>query len=180
MANHGLMVPSAIVAANIDAYVRHAKGSVDLDNGNVVSLTALTGVAGEREVWTAAVPATGATLTNLWMVGEPEIVLTDSKYKNINPNVLDYFVASGKVFSAFKLQLGDIVVLNAEALGGTLGSNTFVVATNATAKLTWASAAVSGVSLKLLATEYVSIPTVGTIGSEQRVTTYRFEVVALA
>ena len=180
MANHGVMIPSAVVAANIDAYVRHAKAAVDLDNGNVVSLTALTGVSGEREVWTAAVPATGATLTNLWMVGEPEIVLTDSKYKNINPNVLDFYNVAGKVFTAFKLQLGDVVVLTADALGGTLGSNTFVVATNATAKLTWASAAVSGVSLKLLATEYLSIPVLGSIGDTQRQTAYRFECVALA
>lgn len=180
MANHGIMIPSAVVAANVDAYVRHAKGAVDLDNGNVVSLTALTGVAGEREVWTAAVPATGATLTNLWMIGEPEVVLTDSKYRNINPNVLDFYNVAGDVFTAFKLQLGDVVMLNAEALGGTLGANTFVVATDGTAKLTWASAAVSGVSLKLLATEYISIPVLGSIGDLQRSTAYRFEVVALA
>jgi hypothetical protein len=151
-----------------------------LDNGNVVSLTALTAVAGEREVWTAAVPATGATLTNLFMVGEPEIVLTSSKYKNIDPNVQNFYNVTGDVFSAFRLQLGDVVSLSADCLGGTIGANTFVVATNATAKLTWSATVVSGVSLKLLATEYVSLPTTGAIGESQRVTMYRFEVVALA
>ena len=180
MANHGIFVPSAVAAANVDSYVRHAKAAVDLDNGNVVSLTALTGVAGEREVWTAAVPATGATLKNLWMVGEPEIVVTNSKYKNIDPNVQNFYNVAGSVFTAFKLQLADIVVLTADALGGTISTNTFVVATDGTAKLTWASAAVSGVSLKLLATEYISLPTVGSIGDNQRTTAYRFEVVALA
>ena len=177
---HGIMIPSATAAANVDSYVRHAKAAVDLDNGNVVSLTALTGVAGEREVWTAAVPATGATLKNLFMVGEPEIVVTDSKYKNINPNVQDFYNVAGDVFTAFRLQLGDVVVLTADALGGTKSTNEYVVATNATAELTWAAAAVSGVSLKLLATEYISLPTLGTIGDTQRQTAYRFEVVALA
>lgn len=180
MANHGIMIPAQVVAANVDAYVRSAKGSADLDNGNVVALSALTGVSGEREVWTAAQPATGATLTNLWMVGEPEIVLTDSKYKNIDPNVQNFFVASGKVFTCFRLALGDIVSLSADALGGTISTNTYVVATNGTYKLTWAASAVSGVSLKLLATEYVSLPTTGAIGETQRVTMYRFEVAALA
>lgn len=177
---HGIMIPSATAAANVDSYVRHAKAAVDLDNGNVVSLTALTGVAGEREVWTAAVPATGATLKNLFMVGEPEIVVTDSKYKNINPNVQDFYNVAGDVFTAFRLQLGDVVVLTADALGGTKSTNEYIVATNATAELTWAAAAVSGVSLKLLATEYISLPTLGTIGDTQRQTAYRFEVVALA
>jgi hypothetical protein len=96
---HGIMIPSAVASLNVDSYVRHAKGAVDLDNGNVVSLTALTAVAGEREVWTAAVPATGATLTNLFMVGEPEIVLTSSKYKNIDPNVQNFYNVTGDVFS---------------------------------------------------------------------------------
>ena len=177
---HGILIPASVAAANVDSYVRHAKAAVELDNGNVVSLTALTGVAGEREVWTAAVPATGATLKNLFMVGEPEIVVTDSKYKNINPNVQDFYNVAGDVFTAFRLQLGDVVVLTADALGGTKSTNEYIVATNATAELTWAAAAVSGVSLKLLATEYISLPTLGTIGDTQRQTAYRFEVVALA
>jgi hypothetical protein len=180
MADRGIMIPSKVAAHNIDSLVRSAKSSADLDNGNVVSLTALTGTSGEGEVWTAATPATGATLTNLWMVGEPEVVLTDSKYKGIDPNIKAFYNVAGKVFTAFKLQLGDIVMLSADALGGTKSTNTFVVATNGTVELTWASAAVSGVSLKLLATEYVSAPSTGAIGESQRVDMYKFEVVAIA
>ena len=69
---------------------------------------------------------------------------------------------------------------NKTGIGGTISTNTFVVATDGTAELTWASAAVSGVSLKLLATEYLSIPVLGSIGDSQRQTAYRFECVALA
>lgn len=178
---HGIMIPSAVAAANVDSYNRHAKGSADLDSGWLVSLTALTGTSGEGEVWTAAQPATGATLTNLFMVGEPEIVLTDSKYKNIDPNPQNFYVASGKVFSAFKLQVGDIVKLSADSLGtGTGAASAYAVATNGTYKATWAAAAVSGISLKYLATDYVSLPTTGAIGETQRVTLYKFVVEAIA
>jgi hypothetical protein len=180
MANHGLMIPSKVVAADVDAYVRSVKSASDLDNGNVVSLSALSVTAGEGEVWTAATPATGAGLTNLWMIGEPEVVLTDSKYKNIDPNPLNFYTPAGKIATAFKLQVGDIVMLNAEALAGTKSTNNYVVATNATTKLTWAAAAVSGVSLYLLGTEYVSLPTTGAIGEDQRVVAYKFHVVAIA
>ena len=68
--------------------------------------------------------------------------------------------------------------MSADAVAGTKSTNGFVVATNAAQKLTWAAAAVSGVSLKLIATEYISIG-LGAIGT-QRVTAYLFEVVALA
>ncbi len=179
---HAIMIPSAVAAANVDSYNRSAKGSADLDNGWLVSLTALTGTSGEGEVWTAAQPASGATLTNLYMVGDPEIVLTDSKYKNIDPNPLNFYTPSGKVFSAFKLQIGDIVKLSADALGtGTGAASAFAVATNGSYKAVWAAAAVSGVSLRYLATDYVSLPLTGAIGETQRsVAMYKFEVAAIA
>lgn len=180
MANKGLVIPSKLSAASNDAWVRSAKASADIDNGRVVALTALTGVAGEGEVWTAGTPATGATLTHLWMVTEPEIVVTDSKFKNLDPNPLNFTNLSGKVFTVCKLQIGDLVMLNAEALAGTKSTNEYVVATNATTALTWAAAAVSGVSLHLVATEYVSIPTGTSLQDQQRVTMYKFECVAVA
>jgi hypothetical protein len=47
---------------------------------------------------------------------------------------------------------------------------------NLSSKLAWASAAISGLSLKLLKTSYISIGS-GAIGTN-RVTSYQFEVVA--
>lgn len=174
---HAIMIPSSVAAANVDSYNRHAKGSADLDNGFLVQLLTLTGASGEGEVWSATQPSASAGLTNLWMVGEPEIVLTDSKYKNINPNVQDFYTLSGKVFSAFKLQVGDVIRLSADALGtGTGAASAYAVATASTYKATWAAAAVSGISLKYLATDYVSLPSVGSIGDTQRVVMYKFVV----
>jgi hypothetical protein len=181
MANHGILIQNAVQALNIDALNRNVVGTADIDNGSVFSLSTLSTTAGEGEVWTAVQPATGAGLTNLWMAYEPEVVTTVSgtkKYKGINPDVRDFYNIAGDVFTAFKLQLGDIVTISADGLAGTISTNTYVVATNGDYKLTWAAAPVSGVSLKLIETTYISIAD-GSIGN-QRTTAYRFEVVALA
>lgn len=178
---HAIMLPSSVAAHNVDSYNRHAKGSADLDNGLLVQLLTLTGVAGEGEVWSATQPSASAGLTQLWMVGEPEVVLVDSKYKGIDPNPLNFYTPSGKVFSAFKLQIGDVIKLSADALGtGTGAASAYAVATASTYKATWAAAAVSGVSLKYLATDYVSLPTTGAIGENQRVAMYKFVVEAIS
>ena len=179
MANHGVLLTKAVAAMNVDSYVRSAKISADMDNGWVVSLSGLTAAAGENEVWTAVQPVTG-TLNALWMVDGESIVLTESRYKGINPNIRDFYTPSGKVFTVFKPQVGDIISLSAEALAGTKSTNGFVVGTNSAYALTWAAAAISGLSLKLLATDYLSAPSTGAIGELQRFDIYRFEVVAVA
>lgn len=174
---HGVLIQNKVLAQNVETFNRPAKSAADLDNGNVVQLsTGYTGTAGEGEVWAATTPATGAGLTGLWMVGEPPVVTTVSgtkSYKGIDPDPQDFYVPAGKVFSAFRISTGDIVTLTDAALAGTKSTNGYVVATNGTVKLTWAAAPVSGVSLKLLDTTYISIPD-GTIGT-QRVVAYRME-----
>jgi len=179
MTVHGVMLPRAVSAMNVDSLTRNAKIAADIDNGWCVSLSGLTGTSGEGEVFTAVQPAT-ATLAALWMADGEGIVLSDGKYKGINPNVRDFYTPSGKVFTVFKPQVGDIISLTAECLGGTKSSNGFVVGTNADYKLNWAAAAISGLSLKLLATDYLSLPLTGAIAEVQRQDIYRFEVVAVA
>jgi hypothetical protein len=175
---YGIMIPSKIAAANVDSKNRSCVSEVAYENGSIGTLSAKSTTAGEAEVWTMIAPATGAGLTNNWMVYEPEIVDTLGKYRGIDPDPRSFRNEIGQVFSAFQLSLGDLVKLSADAVAGTISTNTFVVATNGAQKLTWAAAAISGTSLKLVATEYISIGE-GTLGS-QRIVAYLFEVVALA
>lgn len=177
---HAVMIPNRISAMNVDAYNRSIKSATDdLDNGNVVVVASKSTTAGEGEVWLATKPATATLAAGLWMVGSPEIVVTGSQFRNIDPDPRNFFVAQGKVGDAFRLQVGDIVTLTADALAGTQSSNTFVVATDASYKLTWNASAISGLSLKLLSdTAYVSIPD-GSIGT-QRIAALQFVVSALA
>lgn len=183
MAYHGVLNMNATRAMNVDSMLRSAVTAADdLDNGNVINLLTQSSTAGMSEVWVATKPlSAGTLLVNLWMVADPEVVLTygeTSTYKGLDPDVRNFYVKGGQVFRAFMLSVGDIVELNAEALGGTKSSNGFVVATNNTYKLTWAASAISGVSLKLIGTTYVSLGS-GAIDT-QRVVMYKFEVVALA
>ena len=179
MAFHGILIQKSVEAENIDSLNRSVVGAVDIDNGNVFTLSSYSATAGQGEVWSAATPVTGS-LANLWMAYEPEVVITlagTKQYKGLSPDPRDFYNIAGNVFSAFKPQIGDIIVLTDEALAGTKGSNGYVVATNADMHLNWAAAAVSGLSLKLQATTYVSIAD-GSIGT-QRKTAYKFEVVAI-
>jgi hypothetical protein len=177
---HNVMVPNAIAALNIDSLNRSAICASALDNGNLVALASMSATAGESEVWTATVPATG-TLANLWMVYESEVNVTDSKYKGLDPDPRNFSVAAGKVFSCFKPQLGDIITMTADGLAGTKSTNTFVNATDTTGGLkpVWgASQTASVFSMKLIDTTYFSIGT-GAMDN-QRIVAYRFEVVGIA
>lgn len=182
MAYHGALIASDCVANDVNSKRRSVKSADDIDNGNVFALAAYTGTSGEREVWTVVKPATGANLTNLYMADGKGIVYTNGKYGNIDPEIGNaYNIGGGEPFTGFKLELGDIVVLTAEALAtGSGAGSAYAVAVNNSYQLTWAAAAISGVSLKLQSTGYISIPRLGTLGDLQRVTSYRFEVVALA
>ncbi len=179
--SYGIIIPAKIAAENVDSKNRSAVSALAYENGSIGTLSGKSATEGESEVWTMIAPATGAGLTYNWMVYQPEIVDTVSgshTYRGIDPDPRDFRNEIGSIFSVFQLSLGDLVELSADAIAGTISSNTFIVATNAAQKLTWASSAVSGTSLKLVATKYISIG-LGSIGT-QRITSYLFEVVALA
>lgn len=183
MAYHGVLIPEAIAAKDIDALNRSAvlPGGT-LDNGQVVALLTKSTTAGESEVWTATVPATGS-LTFLWMVySGDELVVTNSQYKGLDPDPRNFFTPATKVVSVYKPQVGDIVLMTAECLAGTKSSNTFINATNSTGGLNlyWGATQTSSVlSYKLLDdTKYINIPS-GSIGDTQRVTAYEFQCVGI-
>ena len=176
MAN-GVIQKNAVMAKDVDSLNRSATINAEVQNGSCVSLSGYSTTTGQSEVWTAVTPAT-ATLGELWMVATPEVVVTDSKYKGLDPDPRNFTNAANSIMDVFKPQIGDIITLTADAVGGTISTNTFVVATNGELKLQWAASAVSGLSLKLRETTSISIGT-GAIGSH-KVTAYKFEVVAVA
>ena len=174
MAN-GVLIKDQVAAMNVDALNRSAKGSVDIDNGDIFQLASKSAVSGEGEVWLATAPAT-SHLDGLWMAAEAAVVLTDEKYKGIDPDVRNFTIPDGEVFSAIKLQAGDIVSLTGDALTGT-AELAYANAANAAYKLAWGASQTSdALSLKYLKTDSLSIG-LGAIGS-QRIDLYQFEVVA--
>lgn len=179
---HAVLIPNAISAMNIDSYNRSAVCATALDNGNIVKLTTRSATAGEGEVFTAVAPSTSAGLTDLWMVySGDEIILTDARYKGLDPDPRNFFTAASKVVSVYKPQLGDIITLTADALatGAGVGS-AFANAIDTTGgiKLQWASSNPGSIlSYKLIATTYISLAT-GAMDT-QRMTAYQFECVGL-
>lgn len=184
MAYHGVLIPEQIAAMNVDSYNRSVRSSAsaltNIDNGFVLLLGGKSQVADESEVFLAGTPATGS-LSGLWMAySGDEIVLTDARYKGIDPDPRNFFNAWGKVFSAYKPQVGDIITLTDDALGGSYIANTttHINATDGTMKLTWGNSQTADVlSYKLLGVKYISLAT-GAIDS-QRTTAYQFECVAI-
>jgi hypothetical protein len=82
---------------------------------------------------------------------------------------------AGLVFSAFKVQVGDKVLISADGISGDAAD--YVVAVNGATKLAFADAAISGLSFKVVETTYMSI---ATGNPSQRATAYLLECVAIA
>jgi hypothetical protein len=179
MTTHAILIPNQIAATNIDSFTRSAVSAVDVDNGNIVVLTAYGAASGQAEVWTGTTPATTTPgLTDVWMVYDPEIVWTGS-YRGLDPDLRNFYTAATRVYSIFKPQLHDIFTLSTNGINGSIGANTFINCTNTGGlQPSWASTIGSSVfAAKLLATTYISLG-MGSIDSN-RVVAYQFEVVAL-
>ena len=182
---HGILIPEAIAATNIDSYNRSVVCASALDNGNVVKLTGKSTTAGESEVFTAVEPTTSAGLTDLWMIySGDEIVVTNAQYKGLDPDPRNFFNVAGKTVSAFKPALGDTILATTDAFAGSYvpsGSvTTHVNATNSSGgfKLLWGTSQTSSVqSWKVLGVKYISLAT-GAIDT-QRIAAYELECVGL-
>jgi len=177
MAYHGVLIPEAIAATNIDSLNRsvYSVSASSIDNGMIFSCTTKVTTSGSgNEVFNIVAPATGS-LVDLWMAysGE-EIIITAAKYKGIDPDPRNFFNETGKVFSAYKPRVGDIILLTAPSLTGT--ANDYAVAANGAYQLTW-SATPTGATLcyKKLGTKYISLAT-GAIDN-QRVDAYELECI---
>jgi len=176
MAYHGVLIPEAVIATNVDSYNRSFMCSASsLDNGMIfISTTRNWATGSGAEVFNISSPATGS-LSNLWMAyAGDEVVTTDAKYKGLDPNPRNFYLSAGTVFSGFKPVPGDIILLTGESIKGTVDD--YAVAANANYQLIWASTS-SGTALafKKLGTKYISLGT-GSIDT-QRVTAYELECI---
>lgn len=179
MAN-GVIVLESVMAKEIDSLNINAVSRDNINNGYLFSATALSGTAGQGNVFTAVKPAT-ATLGNLYMAYSPENVVTTSgsnQFLGLDQDPRNFTNVAGKVFNGFKLQLGDIILASADVFSNAISTNTFAIATDNAYTLTFAaSLTASTLNFKVLGTTYISIGT-GNI-STQRVTAYRLQVVQL-
>lgn len=170
---HAVMIPSAVMAKNVDSLVRSIKSASALDNGNIVNLGAISSTDGEGEVWVASTP-TAATPTGVWMVGEPEVVMTDAKYKGIDPDPRNFFVPAGDVATAFKVKKYDIVRLTDDAFSNTRTNHGFANV-QATGELLWATTESAATLFKLA--EVTTLAIGGGYPGAGRVTAYRLEAI---
>ena len=175
-----ILIPSLVAAKNIDALNRSFVSEADLDNGNVFVKGELSTNAGESQVYQTVTPTTGS-LAGLWMAYSPEdVVLTDElgnqfKIGNLDPRA--FTNKAGTVFSGFKPQVGDLILISADGITGEVSSNEYVVATNSSSKLAFNAAAIEGLSFKIVETTYITVASANNIGS-QRVVAYLLECVA--
>jgi hypothetical protein len=182
MAYYGVIIPVQIAASNVDSWNRSGySASIDFENGGLCGLLTKQTASGLTEVWTATTPAT-ADLMNDWIVYDPELVWTGS-YRGLDPDVRNHYVAMGRVFSAFKPQPHDLLLMSYDTTGygcftGAIGANTFANATDGQKQFVWGMTQSSScISLKLIATEYISIGS-GAVDN-QRTTAYLMEVLPI-
>jgi hypothetical protein len=187
---NAMCVPVRVMASDIDTFNRSAvSATTDLDNGLVFQLLTqdTTAANGEKEVWFATVPTTAnGGLKNLWMSWSPEVVEVVSgsnHFKGIDNDPQHFTNIEGEVFDAFMPQVGDLITLTADALGGTKASASYVQvdATNNVYKLTWnTTGTLAGLSLKYVETTSISKGTAGAISETQSVVAYKFQVASIA
>jgi hypothetical protein len=183
--SHGVLLPLSIAAMKVDAWNRSAISASSIDNGNVLTFSGKSSTAGQGELWTAVAPNSGTSvLTGLWMAYEPEVVITtsgSSQFKGLDPDVRNFYNLANKPFSAFRLQLGDILRMTTDCLYGaySAGVTTHANATDVGGfELEWANAVGTGIlSLELIGVSYFSLAT-GAM-DKQRVDAYDFQVVVL-
>lgn len=167
--SYSVLIAGEIAAKNIDSLNKFGKAAVAVENGHVVALGDRSTTKGENDVYNVNVPATDTLATDIfYMVNEPVNVLVNGKYSGLTDDPREFNIPAGKKFTMNKPLIGDEIVITADGLAGTKGTNTYVVPADGTTKLTWAADG-TGVSL---AYKYVG-DTFVSVGSE-KVTAYRF------
>lgn len=175
---YGIVELLSVSAHNVDAENLTFVSTDNIENGSVFTLGAR--VSGNEDQFAAVKPATANLATQHYMAASPVRVITTlgdgSQFVDLTPNPKAFINVAGQPIDGIALKIGDRVRLSADALAGAKGSYTHVVATDGAYKLTW-GAAISGLSLELLGTTYISVA--DAFGS-QRVTAYDFIVKAIA
>lgn len=174
---HNVLIPNKVAAKDVDAYVRPVICASAVDNGNVFQLNSMSGTTGEGEVFLATAP-TSASSTNCWMAGQPEqpfATAGTNVYYGLG-NITDFYNSASAVFTAFKLNVGDIVTMTADGLDSAT-AQAYAVPVTGTFKFAWAPAASTGLSLRYLSTTYIPVGSGSSIGSG-RIVGFRFEIIS--
>lgn len=176
---YGIVELLGVHAHNNDADNLTFVSTDNIENGSIFTLGAR--VSGNEDQFAAVKPATATLASQFYMAASPIRVITEladgSQFVDLTPNPKAFINVAGQPIDGIALKVGDRVRLSVDAIAGTMSTNTYIVATNADYQLNWAAAAISGLSLKLLGTSYISIA--DAFGS-QRVTAYDFIVEAVA
>ena len=168
-----VLVPSLVAAKNIDSLnASFIDDTNDYENGAIIA----AGDYSKEQVYEVA--AVGEDLHNLFMVFSPEdTIITDAAGNEYKIGINDprtFTNVAGKVFSAYRPQVGDKILISADGIEGTAA-----VAATGESKLQFDSAAADGLSYKVLDdSAYISIGGASAIGS-QRVAAYLLECVAI-
>ena len=166
-----VLIPLQVAAKQLDTLNKSFISSADVENGQIFAKSTLSTTADESEVYTITTPAT-ATLSGLYMAWSPEdVILTaadGNQYKVGDMNPQNFTNVAGLVFSGFKPQVGDRILISADGFTGAKGvSDTHAVGTDGQDKLVWGTAAGNGLSFALEAVSYISIAT--GFGSQRKV-----------
>ena len=172
--SHAILIKNKTFSTNVDSLNRSVKASYDIDNGNVFLLNAGVGTGTEREVFTCATP-NSATPTDLWMACEPEVVITNSQYKGLDPDPRNFYNVAGTVFTAFKPKKFDVITVTADAFTGSRTAQNYCDVASGSNKLAWASSSTAATMFKLLEVTTIALPA-GSPGNG-RVTAYRLECI---
>lgn len=179
MANHTVVILNKVAANNVDAFVRPIITQQVMDNGYVFSLNGFSSGSG-TEVGVPVVPTSGS-LSNLWMMKEPELPFGTAGtniYNGIG-TVRDFYVSASQVATAIKPQVGDIITVTSEMFTSgtapTLGQ--YCNAVNAAFTLTAASTGGAGMGWICREINYIPFAS-GSLGTG-RLTSYKLELVAI-
>ena len=166
---YSVLITGEVAARNVDALRKIGKATFDLENGHVVVLGDVSTAKDENYVHTVDVPSTDTLATGVfYMVDEPVNVLVAGKYSGLSDDPMEFYIPTGKVFTMYKPQIGDEIIITANGLAGVKGDNIYVAPADGTTKLTWTND-ISGVALayKCVGNTYVSC-------GNERVAAYRF------
>jgi hypothetical protein len=179
MTTHTVIQKRNVMATNIDSLNRHAYYTSDLDNGSVFKLDTIQDLTSGCEVWT--VTKSNGSSADFWMAANTDVNMLVSgtkQYRGLSVDPRDNYVSACTVFDAFKPQVGDVILLTADAFTGAVSTNTYANSVDNGTDLVWGTAkTASALSLKLVDTTYIAIPD-GSLGDTQQVAAYKLVCIA--
>ena len=174
---HTILIPSSVMATNVDSLNKSFKSTIDIDNGSVFVKGALSAIDGESQVFAAGLPTADTLGLYMAFTAEDTIVTIGGnqyKFDLVDPRL--FTNVKGLVFSGFKVQVGDTVKMSADGISGTAAA--YVIADPTTGKLKFSATKGTGLAFTVLGSaDYISAAGASAFGT-QRVNAYKLECIA--